>query len=201
MGYWRYLTACRLRASRPRLSFYSQFDRRETLGMCGWGELQVTLLVLLHSMTSTMSQRASPPLQSPGQRAPLQALLLPNPMLALCPILAHFPPLQSTPTWKKATPTCNKLFPTPRTFTLLGELAFVSRYFETGHTRLSAFDLTPDDPCQPQICYGLKSGFHSVLVSIINVYERLQICHAQLGASVHLTLGELYQAVQQFSDC
>lgn len=141
------------------------------------------------------------PLQSPGQRAPPQALLLLNPMLALCPILAHFPPLQSTPTWKKATPTCNKLFPTPRTFTLLGELAFVSRYFETGHTRLSAFDLTPDDPCQPQICYGLKSGFHSVLVLIINVYERLQICHTQLGASVHLTLGELYQAVQQFSDC
>lgn len=95
----------------------------------------------------------------------------------------------------------HKLFPTPGTFTLLGELAFVSRYSETGHTQLSAFDLTSDDPGRPQICYGLKSGFHSVLVLIINVYEILQICHAQLGASVHLTLGELYQAVQQFSDC
>lgn len=110
-------------------------------------------------------------------------------MLALCPILAHFPPLQSTPTWRKAAPTYINYSWHPGTFTLLGELAFISRYFETGHTRLSAFSLTPDDPCQPQICYGLKSGFHSVLVLIINVYEILQICHAQLGASVHLTLG------------
>lgn len=70
MGYWRYLTACRLRASRPRLSFYSQFDRHEALGMCGWGELQVILLVLLHSMTSTMSQRASPPCSLLGRGHP-----------------------------------------------------------------------------------------------------------------------------------
>lgn len=163
--------------------------------MCGWGELQVTSLVLLPSMTSTMSQRAAPPCSLQGRGHPT-SLLLPNPMLALCPILAHFPPLQSTPIWRKAIPTYINYSWHLGTFTLLRELAFVSRFFETGHTRLSAFDLILDDPCQPQICYGLKSGFHSVLILIINVYEILQICHAQLGASVHVTLGDLYQAVQ-----